>query len=158
MKVRIFIFAVAAMLALQSCDWVKRQLGMPTSADLEQKRVELLLKAEQQRIADSLNALRLDSIAKAESAKMPYLQKLDNRFYLILGSFKKDFNADIMYNNLKKQGFAPVRISLKNGFDMVSAYATDSYGEALARMEKIIDNDLCPYDVWIYDATQNLHE
>lgn len=160
MRIRFLIFALAAVFTLQGCDWVKKQLGMPTSADLERAKQEMEL-AEQQRIADSVRAAAAaDSIRLAEAAaeKMPYASELNNRFFVILGSYKKDYNAEAMYDNLKKEGYSPVRIAFKNGYDVVAACGADSYGEALREMEKISYNDLCPYDVWIYDAALNLHE
>ena len=46
----------------------------------------------------------------------------------------------------------------ENGFDMVALAGFDTYGQAAAEISKIEDNDLCPYDVWIYDVAQALHE
>ena len=32
-----------------------------------------------------------------------------------------------------------------------------SYKEAMQEIAKIEDNDLCPYDVWVYPAHKGLH-
>ena len=126
------------------------------SMDAMQAELE---RAREQRTADSLRQVAvMDSIRLAEQAKLPYETELTHKYYVILGSFKKDFNADNMVANLKKAGYSPVRIALKNGFDMVAAAGCDSYGEAWGEITKIEDNDLCPYDVWIYSTEQNLHK
>ena len=63
-----------------------------------------------------------------------------------------------MKEALEKLGYSPVRIPLKNGFDMVALAGFDSYKEAMQEIAKIEDNDLCPYDVWVYSVTQGLHK
>ncbi len=152
---------MAMLLVLGGCDWIKGQLGMATSADIERMKMELEQQAaREQRLRDSLENARLDSLRLVELEQqkdMPYA-KLDKQFYVILGSFKKDFNAENMVNALNEAGYSPVRIALKNGFDMVAAIGCNTLQEACAELKNIEDNDLCPYDVWIYNISQELHE
>ena len=158
MKSKILLLAAVAIFSLTGCDWVRKQMGKPTSAELEAMQAELQ-RAREQRVADSLRQIAvMDSIRLAEQARLPYETELTHKYYVILGSFKKDFNAENMVANLKKAGYSPVRIALKNGFDMVAAVGCDSYSEAWSEIMKIEDNDLCPYDVWIYSPEQNLHK
>lgn len=158
-KIRAFVCMLMAVCVLSGCDWVKKQLGMPTSEDVAKLKMELELKELRQRqIADSIIAAKLDSIRLAQEKNViPYIT-LDNKFYVIMGSFKVISNAEILKANLEKAGYSPVRIALQNGFDMVALAGFNSYQEAVREMEKIGDNDLCPYDVWIYDVSQNLHK
>ena len=147
-----------AALLLTGCEWVKRQLGMPTSEDLAKLKMEMEQKELRERqIKDSIEAARLDSLRLAQEKEIPY-SKLDKKYYVIMGSFKEVKNADILKAELEGIGYTPVRIALKNGFDMVALAGFDTYGQAAAEISKIEDNDLCPYDVWIYDVAQALHE
>lgn len=158
MKSKIFVLTVLILFSLSGCDWIRRQLGKPTSEELAAMQAEVE-RAKAQHVADSLReAAAMDSISMAGQAQLSYAEKLTHKYYVILGSFKKDFNAENMVANLKKAGYIPVRISLKNGFDMVAAAGCDSYGEACNEISKIEENDLCPYDVWVYSVEQNLHE
>lgn len=155
---RPFVGMLLALLLFTGCDWVKKQLGMPTSEDLEKMKMEMEQKElREKQIKDSIEAARLNSLRLAQEKDIPY-SKLDNKYYVIMGSFKEIANADILKAELEKIGYTPVRIALKNGFDMVALAGFDAYGQAVAEISKIEDNDLCPYDVWIYDVEQALHE
>ena len=160
-SLKFVLLSLMAVCLLSGCDWVKRQLGMATSEDIARMKMELELKAaNEKRIKDSIETARLDSLKRVveEMEKgMPYA-KLDKQFYVVLGSFKKDFNAENMVNALNKAGYSPVRIALLNGFDMVAAVGCNTLQEACAELKKIEDNDLCPYDVWIYNIEQGLHK
>lgn len=158
MKSKILLLTVLMIFSLSGCDWIRKQLGKPTSEELAAMQAEMQ-RAKEQRMADSLKQVAaMDSIRLAEQAQLPYISELTHKYYVILGSFKKDFNAENMVANLKKAGYSPVRIALKNGFDMVAAVGCDTYSEASDEILKIEDNDLCPYDVWVYSVEQNLHE
>lgn len=159
MNFRALLCAAVLLCTLSGCDWVKKQLGMATSEDIEKLRLEMEQQAlREKRIKDSIETARLDSIRLAEEmAAMPYA-KLDKRYYVIVGSFKEDSNAEVMQGQLQKMGYSPVRIPLKNGFDMVAVAGSDDIYEARKEIAKIEDNDVCPYDVWIYDVQQGLHE
>lgn len=158
-NVKVLLCAVVLLCTLSGCDWVKKQLGMATSEDIEKLRIEMEQKAlREKRIKDSIEAVRLDSIRLAnEQSQMPYA-KLDKRYYVIVGSFKVDSNAGVMQEQLHEMGYSPVRIPLKNGFDMVAVAGSDDINEARKEITKIEDSDVCPYDVWIYDVQQGLHE
>ena len=130
---------------------------MATSEDIAKLKIEMEQKQlREKQIRDSIEAARLDSLAQAQK-EIPYA-RLDKQYYVIMGSFKLISNADIMKAELEKIGYSPVRIALKNGFDMVALAGFDAYSEAKKEITKIEDNDLCPYDVWIYSASQGLHK
>ena len=150
---------LVAVCILSGCDWVKKQLGMPTSEDVARLKRELDMKELRLRqIQDSIEAVRLDSIKREQEKNLiPYVT-LDKKYYIIMGSFKVISNAEMLKANLEKAGYSPIRIALQNGFDMVALAGFNSYPEALQELENIGDNDLCPYDVWIYNVDQNLHK
>ena len=157
-KITLLLVAVAVICSLNGCDWVKKQLGMATSADIEKLRIEMEQQAlREKQIKDSLEAVRLDSLRLAQEAALPYA-KLDKQYYLILGSYKEIPNAENLHAQLQKLGYSPIRIATNNGFDMVAAMGTDDFNEACRELNKIGDNDVCPYDVWIYNVNQGLHQ
>ncbi len=148
---------VMAIVILSGCDWVKGKLGMATSEDIERMKIEMEQKAlRERRIADSIERLRLDSLRAAEEA----LQKrgLEKRFYVIMGSFKESANVGVMESEISKLGYKPVTIPLKNDFVMVALGGYDTLEEACAEVGKVEKDNLCPYDVWVYDVNQGLHE
>ncbi len=158
-KLAMFLLCAAVVCSLNSCDWVKKQLGMATSEDIAKLKMEMEQQAlREKQIKDSIEAVRLDSLRLAqEQASSPYA-KVDKQYYLIIGSYKEVSNAEAMQAQLQKVGYAPVRIKLKNGFDMVAAMGTDDFYEACRELNKIGEKDVCPYDVWIYNVNQGLHE
>lgn len=158
-RIRNVVCVLMAVCVLSGCDWVKRQLGMPTSEDVARLKRELDMKELRLRqIQDSIEAVRLDSIKREQEKNLiPYVT-LDKKYYIIMGSFKVISNAEMLKANLEKAGYSPIRIALQNGFDMVALAGFNNYAEALEELEKIGDNDMCPYDVWIYNVDQNLHK
>jgi len=62
----LFILLVFFSFFLSGCDWVRFQLGMPTSREIEAKKSANLF-IEEQRLKDSLLRLQIDSIAKASA-------------------------------------------------------------------------------------------
>ncbi|OFY43219.1 MAG: hypothetical protein A2X18_09260 [Bacteroidetes bacterium GWF2_40_14] len=65
-KSNLVILLVFFSFFLSGCDWVRFQLGMPTSRELEAKKSANLF-VEEQRLKDSLLRLQIDSIAKASA-------------------------------------------------------------------------------------------
>jgi len=65
-KSNLFILLVFFSFFLSGCDWVRFQLGMPTSREIEAKKSANLF-IEEQRLKDSLLRLQIDSIAKASA-------------------------------------------------------------------------------------------
>lgn len=155
---KIFPLLVGIMLlgSLNSCDWVRSKLGMPTSKELREKQEQLikdsLEKVEAEKEAARLEQLRLDSLEQIEAQK-----KALKRYHVVLGSFIMDNNAARMVQSIEKEGYTPVKISFKNGYSVISAYQTDVLHDAYNRMYKMFALDITPYDVWVYDTKQNLH-
>ncbi|MEG0517611.1 MAG: SPOR domain-containing protein [Bacteroidales bacterium] len=154
-KFRFVFICLMAFSVLSSCDRIRATLGMATSADIATAKRELQQKSE-----DSLARLPQQNVANAVAAKeeIEYAGALDKKFYIIVGSFKKDYNTRSMLAFLKTRGYAPVKISLKNGYDMVSLGGYNNFTEARAEVKKIESWEECPYDVWIYDVAQKLHK
>lgn len=160
-KFRFLVICAMLFFVFSSCDRIRSTLGMATSADIAAAKKELQQKAVTEPAGkDSLALLAEAGNNAAEAVKneMEYAGVLDKKFYIIVGSFKKDYNTRSMLAFLKTQGYSPVKISLKNGYDMVSLGGYNSFTTARAEVKKIETWEECPYDVWIYDVSQKLHQ
>ena len=146
-----FIFATM----LTSCDFFRSLAGKPTSKDIERMRIEA--QAKKQRQLDSINKAKADSLALI-AAMEAEKNALKERFYVVLGSFKVQGNAERMYQFLEKNNYTPRTIRFKNGFELVSAASTNNLQEALKIMDELLAFEYCPDDVWVYDVKQGLHE
>jgi hypothetical protein len=81
----------------------------------------------------------------------------NDRFYVIVGSFKDPLNSEKMFLYLSKNGYKPKLIEFKNGYKLVSAASFMTQEEATKEMLKIMDTDFAPEDIWVYDTNQRLH-
>jgi hypothetical protein len=95
----------------------------------------------------------------AEKSTVTEIPKADynDRFYVIVGSFKDPVNSEKMFLFLSKNGYKPKLIEFKNGYKLVSAASFMTQGEASKEMLKIMDTDFAPEDIWVYDTNQKLH-
>ena len=154
-RLRYIVMALCILFVLQGCDMVRGVLGMPTSEDIALMKEELQKKQQQEILQQQRAAFVEDSLRKAqEQAEMkPEI----GGYHVIIGSFKDYKNAEVMVEFVKKQGYNPVQIPLKNGYMMVSLGQMETLPEAVRMMKDIEQKEECPYDVWIYSARQNLH-
>lgn len=153
--VRLFSLFLIAATMLTSCDFFRSLAGKPTSKDIERMRIEA--QAKKQRQLDSINKAKADSLALI-AAMEAEKNALKERFYVVLGSFKVQGNAERMYQFLEKNNYTPRTIRFKNGFELVSAASTNNLQEALKIMDELLAFEYCPDDVWVYDVKQGLHE
>ncbi|MEA4867205.1 MAG: hypothetical protein VB097_01765 [Rikenellaceae bacterium] len=159
---KFFTTIIIAIMIVTGCDWVRSQLGMATSEDIEALKNEQQRMEAQMRIADSIERATLDSAkAAADSAavleQQPKKLVTDKRFHVIMGSFKDYSNSARMVQALKEKGYSPVVFSFRNGFEAVSVSAFDKVTHAFNQMYKLLDQGYAPDDVWVYDIKQNLH-
>src|SRR5690606_7904136 len=95
---KFFTTIIIAIMIVTGCDWVRSQLGMATSEDIEALKNEQQRMEAQMRIADSIERATLDSAkAAADSAavleQQPKKLVTDKRFHVIMGSFKDYSNS-----------------------------------------------------------------
>ena len=153
-RFRYIIVALCIMFVLQGCDMFRGMLGMPTSEDIELMNEEL--QAKQQEILQQQRAAFVeDSLRKVQ--EQADVKPEIGGYHVIVGSFKDYRNAEALAEFVKKQGYNPVQIPLKNGYMMVSLGQMETLPEAVRMMNDIEQKEECPYDVWIYSARQNLH-
>ena len=98
-----------------------------------------------------------DSLAAIEAAAAVQKPAVDG-YYVVLGSFKVHKNADALESLVKKHGFPAEKILMKNGYMMVAVGGFSTFSQAHKELEKIGELDFCPYDMWVYGASQGLHE
>lgn len=157
-RYRYMALAICALVALQGCDWIKGQLGMPTSDDIERMKLEIQ-RQENERIAqEAAKVQRIkDSLAMVEAAAAAQKPAVEG-YYVVLGSFKVHSNADAFEALVKKNGYSAQKILMKNGYMMVAVGGFTTFNQAYRELEKIGELDFCPYDMWVYGASQGLHE
>lgn len=153
----ISIFIITTLL-FTGCDFFRSIAGKPTSMDLERMKREELEKVRQHELDSMAKAQAAIEAEAAEKADSDIIDESAGRFHVIFGSFKVDGNAGQLKALLEKKGYSPKIIHFLNGFDVVSVNAYDNYKKAYYRLIELLELDICPDDIWIYDIHQNLHE
>lgn len=155
---QLFSLLISACLLVSSCDFIRSLAGKPTSTDIELLKLEKEMAFQKKKaVQDSINA------AQAEAERLLSEQQQNSTFssqyYLALGGFKVTENAIKYKEQLEKEGYSIILIRFKNGYDMLLGGGADTYKEAQAQLNDFIENAKnCPYDIWIYDTSTNLHE
>lgn len=161
--------ALLALMMFTGCDFMRKVAGRPTSEDIENRRIEILLaeeaalmarldslrQVEQKMMQDSLEAL--DSIRQLGGSILNpaamgglFATKLEARYYIILGSFRARSNAENLFNTAKNAGYRPALISFgKGGLIAVGVSPVNRLQDALAALHDVRKEPFCPKDVWI---------
>ena len=160
------LLAALALSMLQGCDSFRRLAGRPTSDEIAAKR-ELIQREEaaHQARMDSLSRIekaKADSIAlldkikdsgemllSASSLRRVNTQKLDKRYYIIVGAFSNADNANWLASKITAAGYEVEKIPYGNGFTAVGAAGTDSLAHLWDNLQKVRSEQFCPKDVWI---------
>ena len=140
-RMRSFKFLAVVIMVVSmatSCDFCRSLVGKPTSKELEAMRQEQL--AKKKALQDSINAANARAeqerlLAEAEAAKYA----LNNRFYVSLGAFRYDGNAQKFRDELEKKGYEIKLVKFKTGYDVVLTAGTDSKSEAERKMEELME-------------------
>lgn len=157
--------AVSACL-LGGCDFFRQLAGRPTSRDIAAKRERIEREAEaHQRRLDSLKAVQKqisDSLATLDSLRngkesiistkrlAPRSKyQLDYRYYVMIGAFGSNANADKQAAKAEAAGYPATTIPFKNGFIAVGICPSNSLPEVYASLRKVRKERFCPSDAWI---------
>lgn len=167
------LYLVLALSVLTGCDGFRRLAGRPTSADLARKRaiLEQWEAYNRQAAADSLRLADLAEVARQEAAdslaaldslqqidgKMLDLKAmggisssgLDNRYYIIVGSFANSDNAEAYLRRIREAGYAGTLIPFRNGYTAVGVCPTDHLPTAISSLKTVRSESLFPADAWI---------
>jgi hypothetical protein len=149
---KLLILMLLATITLSSCKWFNGLLNKEQPVD-----TLAIWEAKQ----DSINKLEMLKAKKIEEemlakqqAEQDSLKRLqENRFHVIIGSFKVPTNADGYQQSVTAMGFSNPRIvESKNGFRMVSVAAFDTYSKAFNEIRRINMDKEEPTELWIYEA------
>ena len=170
---RTFIIVLALiLLCTSSCDFVRTLAGRPTTAQVEQLRLEQLAAEEarqqtrldsmarvEKQMADSLAALEahlLDSLSQANGtilnpAKMGglFTTKLETRYCIVVGAFRGRYYADRKLKACNEAGYKASIISFKNGLMAVAVCPSDDLSETVKTLNQLRGKGVCPPDSWI---------
>lgn len=150
----VVVLAISSFL-LPGCDWIRAQLGMATSIELEVARKKNIVAATELAQINALKTAKIDSLAL--EVKDSVRNVVVNRFHIIMGSFKDSTNARKMADLLTKNGYKPTLFLSKNGSTMVSASSFNNQSEANKELNNLLEKDFTPDDIWVYETNQKFH-
>ena len=167
MKKFLLLLSALSLLTLGGCDMFRRLAGRPTAKELEQIKMEMLLRQEAQQVAriDSLRRVEKalsDSIAVLDSIRQLhgtilnpseigglFTTRLDFRYYIVVGAFKDRANAENLLSEVREKGYSPVLINFRNGFNAIAISPSDDLHAVFHALKKVREEPFCPDDVWI---------
>ena len=172
MKQYFYICVLAlVMMSVTGCDFFRKVAGRPTSDVIEAKRAEIMLRKEQDRrdsiaYADSVAAVRRMQKDSAEAyafltnaGVMTFTpvrlggvsgSALQNRYYVVVGSFRHPSNAEYMLKNMSEvDGCRPELIRFRNGMIAVAAFPSDRLQDVVDGYRRVKTHPACPADAWI---------
>jgi len=101
---------------------------------------------------DSLEfAARMEQMKKEAQTKIDSVQKgcgLNGNYNVITGSFRNPLNAEGYLKEMKSKGYKSQIIMAPNGFNLVSAYASNDYKDALNALNNMRSSVI--QDAWLY--------
>ena len=156
-----------SLLSLTGCDMFRKIAGRPTSADIEQLKVELCekemryrarldsLEREKQILADSLAVI--DSLKQLGGTILSttahgglFTTKLESRYYIIVGAFMRRSNAERLYRTISSTDrYKALIVNFRNGFNAVALAPSNTLKEAFSNLKAIKKEKFCPEDVWV---------
>lgn len=161
------LLAAAAMFMLTGCDFFRKIAGRPTSAEIEEMRIEKLrveeerlqadlarLQSEKQAVEDSIEALKLirqqeGTLLNPSALGGLFTTRLEARYCVIVGAFRERRNAERLHKSASDAGYSPSLISFRNGLIAVGISPVNSLQEAMQAVRAVREEDFCPDDVWI---------
>ena len=166
------ILAVMLLSVVSSCDFVRTLAGRPTSARLEEMRVERMRaeEARHQAVLDSMERAEkalaealaareqelLDSLTQAHGTVLNpsrlgglYTTKLESKYYIVVGAFRNRTFAERKLTQCNEAGYTATIISFRNGLLAVSVCPSDNLEETLQTLKKLRGTEVCPEDGWI---------
>ena len=95
--------------------------------------------------------------APAAEAEEAPSEGLASGYYVVLGSFKNEDNAQYYYNSLSASGADVHLVKMKNGFTAVMICHGSTYDEAYSKMLEFYSDKKRPEDIWIYNTAKKMH-
>jgi hypothetical protein len=178
MKKTYIIILLAAAFMLTGCDFFRKVAGRPTSEDIEVKRAEIVRveaqKAREQARQDSIRVAQEQARLAQEQAVKDSLEaltalkekgcmmydltrvkgllsgELNNRYCVVVGSFKDAANADKFVEKVAKDTLMqPVKLRFRNGMVSVGVCPRNKVAEIAGLIDDVRAKSFCPKDAWI---------
>ena len=163
MRQFLLIIALCATLGLcGGCDFLRSVAGRPTSEQLAASKAEaekaeaaraaaLKARAEYEEASRKFGESGI-KIARASEYQWICTEALTADFYIVVGTFRRESNANALFKTLTDAGYSPVIIPYKDGRRAVASCAAGTLPEAWAGLEKVRFESFCPADVWMIDS------
>lgn len=166
------ILALAMLLTLSGCDFVRTLAGRPTSAQLEQIRKDKIAaeEARHQAVLDSMaqaekamaEALAareqelLDSLTQARGTVLNpsklgglFTTKLESKYCIVVGAFRIRSYAERKLDQCNAAGYTATIVSFRNGLLAVAICPSNNLEETLKTLKQLRGTEVCPQDGWI---------
>ena len=166
------ILAIATLTLVTGCDFVRTLAGRPTSAQLEQIRLQKMAaeEARHQAVLDSMaqaekamaEALAareqelLDSLTQTKGTVLNpsklgglFTTKLESKYCIVVGAFRNRSNAERKLTQCNEAGYTATIVSFRNGLLAVAVCPSDNLEETLKTLKKLRGTEVCPQDGWI---------
>ncbi len=166
------VIALALVALVTSCDFIRTLAGRPTTAQVEEIRLQKMAaeEARHQAILDSMKraeeamaqalaareAFLLDSLAQGRGtvlnpSKMGglFTTKLESKYYIVVGAFRNRAYAERKLKGCNAAGYTATIISFRNGLLAVGVCPSNSLDETLKTLKRLRGTDVCPQDGWI---------
>lgn len=129
-----------------------REQARLDSLEAEKERVRM---AQEMAARDSVAALEVLKTQKCMMYDLSSLKglasgALDHRYYVVVGSFKDEANADKFLSKVAAEpGMEPVKICFRNKMIAVGVAPRNMIAQMPAVMEDVRAKSFCPKDAWI---------
>lgn len=164
------VASIALVASLAGCDQIRKLAGRPTSSDIQVIRDRIAAEeARAKEIADSIALAeklaeqeRQDSLAAVEgfAEHVGYLRgpadlhgirkgDLDHRYYVAVGAFRQEGNAERLAGRFDQEKYHPTVISTGAGLNIVLVYPNNKLMGAYRSFMDIKTNPECPREAWV---------
>jgi len=121
--------------------------------DLEMQKMDSVIRTQQDSILEIERRLRqkqaqLESLRRTGQPKQSVMTSGSGNFHVIAGSFRNPKYAEEFSDKMAQEGYNVKIVKARNGFNLVSIGAYDSYAAALNRIKEIREGGR--YQVWVY--------
>lgn len=165
-----YLFALLLVLCLvSSCDFFRRMAGRPDSAWIQEKKERIELS---QRLRDSLDRARRDSVLRAEKAAADFLKAVDSlskagkirkasvvrsipsswlnaRWGLVVGAFSSDSNAKKLAAKYEAAGYATRIFQTRRGLNILIVAPCNNIAEAVKALEETKQLPFASKEAWL---------
>lgn len=166
------IIALALVTLVTGCDFVRTLAGRPTTAQVEEIRLQKMAaeEARHQAILDSMKRAQ-EAMAEALAARESFLldsltqgrgtvlnpskmgglftTKLESKYYIVVGAFRNRAYAERKLKGCNAAGYTATIISFRNGLMAVGVCPSNSLDETLKTLKTLRGTEVCPQDGWI---------